>query len=218
MVLPGTIGYVILRDKIGDRSAQTLPIMITELMPTGLVGLMAAALLAALMSTIAAALNSVGTLVAKDIVGHFRPHTSDRAEIRIGRISAVVVMLVAMVWSTQGARFGTIFEIINKIPALFLAPPITTVFVWGVFWKRGTRQAAVATLLLGLTIGFVLFLVDTGAFGGVEWISDARHGLGIPFLLQGPCILFLMIFCSMWKRNKNRRQSQIGNFGNCGCA
>jgi Na+/proline symporter len=190
MVLPGTIGYVILRDKIGDRSAQTLPIMITELMPVGLKGLMAAALLAALMSTIAAALNSVGTLVAKDIVGHFRPQTSDAAQIRIGRVSAVVVMLVAMAWSTQGDRFGTIFEVINKIPALFLAPPITTVFVWGVFWRRGTKQAAVTTLILGLTVGFFLFLVDCGVFGGVEWISDPRHGLGIPFLLQG-----VYLFC-----------------------
>jgi Na+/proline symporter len=192
MVLPGTIGYVILRDEIGDDTAQTLPVMITELLPRGLQGLMAAALLAALMSTIAAALNSVGTLVAKDIVAHFRPQTSDAAQVRIGRISAVIVMLVAIVWSTQGDRFGTIFEIINKIPALFLAPPITTVFVWGVFWKRGTKQAAITTLILGLTVGFVLFLVDTGAFGGVEWISDPRRGLGIPFMMQG-----VYLFC-LW--------------------
>jgi len=178
MVLPGTVAFVILRDKIGDNTAKTLPIMITELMPAGLIGLMAAALMAALMSTIAAALNSVGTLVAKDIVGHFRPQTSDAAQVRIGRISAVVLMLCAMAWSTQGGKFGTIFEVINKIPSLFLAPPITTVFVWGVFWRRGTKQAAVTTLILGLSIGFLLFLVDTGIFGGVQWISDARHGLG----------------------------------------
>ncbi|MEM8681760.1 MAG: hypothetical protein AAGF97_20615, partial [Planctomycetota bacterium] len=190
MVLPGTISYVVFRDQIGERTAQTLPIMIAELMPIGLKGLMAAALLAALMSTIAAALNSVGTLVAKDIVCHFRPQTSDASQVRIGRVSAVIVMLVAMAWSTQGDRFGTIFEVINKIPALFLAPPITTVFVWGVFWPRGTKEAAVATLSLGLTVGFLLFLVDTGVFGGIEWISSPRHGLGIPFLLQG-----VYLFC-----------------------
>jgi len=141
-------------------------------------------LMAALMSTIAAALNSVGTLVAKDIVGHFRPQTSDAMQVRIGRISAVVLMLLAMAWSTQGGKFGTIFEIINKIPALFLAPPITTVFLWGVFWRRGTKQAAVTTLILGLTVGFVLFLVDTKQVAGREWISDPRYGLGIPFMLQ----------------------------------
>ena len=192
MVLPGTVAFVVFRDEIGDDAASALPVMIERLMPPGLLGLMAASLLAALMSTIAAALNSAGTLVARDIVGHFRPQTSDAAQVRIGRIAAVVVMLLAMAWSTQGGRFGTIFEIINKIPALFLAPPITTVFLWGVFWKRGTRQAAVTTLLLGLTVGFVLFLADTGVFGGVEWISDPRRGLGIPFMIQA----FLM-FC-LW--------------------
>jgi Na+/proline symporter len=184
MVLPGTVAYIILRDEIGDETAKTLPIMITVLMPRGLKGLMAAALMAALMSTIAAALNSVGTLVAKDIVGYFRPQTSDAAQVRVGRISAVVLMLLAMAWSTQGGKFGTIFEIINKIPALFLAPPITTVFLWGVFWRRGTKQAAVTVLSLGLSIGFCLFLVDTKQVAGAEWISDDRAGLGIPFMMQ----------------------------------
>ena len=184
MVLPGTVAYVILRDKIGDNTAKTLPIMITELMPPGLKGLMAAALMAALMSTIAAALNSVGTLVAVDIVGYFRPQASDAAQVRVGQISAVVLMLLAMAWSTQGGKFGTIFEIINKIPALFLAPPITTVFLWGVFWRRGTKQAAVTVLSLGLSLGFCLFLVDTRQVAGAEWISDERVGLGIPFMMQ----------------------------------
>lgn len=190
MVLPGTVAYVIMRDKIGDDTAKTLPILITELMPPGLMGLMAAALMAALMSTIAAALNSVGTLVAKDVVGHFRPDMSDAAQVFVGRVSAVVLMLLAMAWSTLAGEFGTIFEVINKIPALFLAPPITTVFVWGVFWKRGTKEAAVTTLIAGLTIGFVLFLIDTKQVAGNEWISDPRFGLGIPFMIQA----FLM-FC-----------------------
>lgn len=190
MVLPGTVAYVIMRDKIGEDTAKTLPILITELMPPGLMGLMAAALMAALMSTIAAALNSVGTLVAKDVVGHFRPGTSDAAQVFVGRVSAVILMLFAMAWSTLAGEFGTIFEVVNKIPALFLAPPITTVFVWGVFWKRGTKEAAVTTLIAGLSIGFVLFLIDTKQVAGNEWISDPRFGLGIPFMIQA----FLM-FC-----------------------
>ncbi|NEM60359.1 sodium:glucose symporter, partial [Escherichia coli] len=136
----------------------------------GLKGLVAAGMLAALMSTIAAALNSVGTLVAVDIVKHFRPNTSDEAQVRIGAISSLVVMLIAMAWSTQGGRFGSIFEAINKMPAQFLAPPITTVFVWGVFWRRGTKQAAITTLLLGFTLGFGAFLLDLPAFGDTQWI------------------------------------------------
>ena len=136
MVLPGVAGYVLYRDLIGDDAARTLPVLIQQLIPGGFRGLFAAALLAALMSTIAAALNSTGTLVAVDIVGRLRPETSDEAKVRIGRVSAVVVMVLAMAWSTQAGRLGSIFVAINKMPAQFLAPPITTVFLWGVFWAR----------------------------------------------------------------------------------
>ncbi|TWU39128.1 Sodium/glucose cotransporter [Novipirellula aureliae] len=184
MVLPGVFGYVLFKDQIGDEAAKTLPVMINELVPTGLKGIIAAALLAALMSTIAAALNSAGTLMAVDIVGHFRPQTSDRQQVLIGRMTAIVVMLLAMVWSTQGDKFGSIFEAINKMPAQFLAPPITVVFLWGVFWPRGTKQAALVTLILGFVLGFVVFLIDLPAFGDVQWVSDAEHGLGIGFMMQ----------------------------------
>ena len=87
MVLPGVMGYVLYRDIIGDDPTRTLPVLIDQLIPSGFKGLMAAALLAALMSTIAAALNSTGTLVAVDIVGRLRPGTTDASKVRIGRIS-----------------------------------------------------------------------------------------------------------------------------------
>jgi SSS family solute:Na+ symporter len=184
MVLPGVCGYILFRDQIGDRASQTLPVLINALVPVGLKGLVAAALLAALMSSIAAALNSAGTLMAVDIVQHFRPGTTDRQQVVIGRMTAIIVMLLAMAWSTQGDKFGSIFEAINKMPAQFLAPPITVVFLWGVFWRRGTKQAAIVTLLGGFLLGFVVFLVDLPAFGDTQWISDPQRGLGISFMMQ----------------------------------
>ena len=71
MVLPGVFAYVLYHELIGDQAAQTLPVLITQLVPTGIRGVIAAALLAALMSTIAAALNSTGTLVGQ---GHRQAH------------------------------------------------------------------------------------------------------------------------------------------------
>jgi SSS family solute:Na+ symporter len=159
---------------------QTLPVLLVRLIPTGLKGVIAAGLLAALMSTIAAALNSSATLVAVDIVKRIKPETSDRAQVRIGQICAVVVMLLAMAWSTQGGRYTSIFEAINTI-ASYLAPPITAVFLWGVFWKRGTCQAALTTLVGGFLIGVVSFLIDLPVFGSEKVIT---HGLGIPFMMQ----------------------------------
>ena len=185
MVLPGVLAYVLFKDIIAEPK-DALPTLITELLPTGLVGLMAAALLAALMSTIAAALNSTGTLVAVDIAKHVKPGMSEDQQVKIGRISSVIVMILAIAWSTQGDKFGSIFIAINKMPAQFIAPPIATVLLWGVFWRRGTSQAGTFTLLFGFLAGLVIFMFDMGFefLGGVQYVSDPVNGLGIPFLLQ----------------------------------
>ena len=145
LVLPGVIGYVLFKEKIGTDANQTFPILIKELLPVGLKGIVAAALLAALMSVLAAALNSSATLVSVDIVKRLRPSTTDKGQVLIGRIAAVVIMIIAMLWSTQGGKFTSIFEAINKIAAA-MAPPITTVFLLGVFSKRVSGNSTGATL------------------------------------------------------------------------
>ncbi|MGB5895763.1 MAG: sodium:solute symporter [Ignavibacteriaceae bacterium] len=180
LVLPGVIAYVLFGDIIGDDANQTLPVLINKLIPTGLKGLISAGLLAALMSTIAAALNSSATLVAVDIVKRIKPETSDEKQVKIGRYSAIVVMLLAMLWSTQGGRYSSIFEAINAIAAN-LAPPITTVFIFGVFWKRGTKQASLTTLIFGFTLGAIAFGMDLPIFGDTKIITETW---GIPFMMQ----------------------------------
>jgi solute:Na+ symporter, SSS family len=155
MVLPGVIGYILwqkgainLPNVAGTNNPDynaMLPTMINYLIPVGLKGLLAAGMAAALMSCMAAALNSCATLISLDIVKRINPNTSDKKMVSIGRISTGVIMVLAILWSTQGDQFGTIFEAINKIPMTFAAA-VTTVFVMGVLWKRGTKEAAMTTL------------------------------------------------------------------------
>lgn len=180
MVLPGVLGYVLFQDLI-DQPNDTLLVMIQELLPTGLKGLLAAGLLAAVMSTVESALNSTATVMAEDIVKRLRPATSDRTLVTVGRVTAGVVILLAILWSPYAGRFVSIFEAINKIPMMF-APAITCVFLLGVFWKRGTKEAAVVTFLFGLTLGVVYFLVDLPAFGSTRLVADTW---GIPFMQVG---------------------------------
>ena len=212
MVLPGVVGYVLwqkgafqLHNLPGTNTPDyntMLPVMISYLVPVGLRGLLAACMAAALMSCMAAALNSCATIISMDMVKRIRPGTSDTVTVTIGRVSTGVIMVLAMLWSTQGDQFGTIFEAINKIPMTF-APAVTTVFVLGVMWKRGTKQVAMATLYLGSIMGVIYFLVDMpgigkwmlggkthDGFGGL--VSDPSQGLGIPFMLVGPIIA---VFC-----------------------
>jgi solute:Na+ symporter, SSS family len=190
LVLPGVIAYVLFHGIIGSESNQTLPVLIEQLIPAGLRGVIAAAVLAALMSAVAAALNSAGTLIAVDIVKRLRPITSDQAQVTIGRVSSVIVMLLAMAWSTQGGRYSSIFEGINAIAA-DLAPPITVVFLWGVLWRRGTKQAALGTLIFGFILGVFAFILDLPVFGSVKIISTLW---GIPFMMQA---WWLFCICSV---------------------
>lgn len=211
MVVPGVIAVVLMNKGIltlgvGDDGKAdhntTLPNLINLLVPTGLKGLIAAGLLAALMSTIASALNSCATLISVDIIKRLRPDVSDRSQVRAGRLSAGVIMVLAILWSTQGGQFGTIFEAINKIPMIF-APAVTTVLVFGVFWKRGTNSAALTTFAIGCTVGLVYFLSDMKSFGGLfvdnpsadfkGFITDPVQGLGLPFMIVGPILTILCV-------------------------
>ena len=197
LVFPGVLAYALYRDQIGDDADQALPFLIQHLVPTGLRGLISAGLLAALMSTIAAALNSCATLVAVDIVARIRPSTTDRQQVQIGRWAAVAIMLLAIAWSTQGEKFTSIFAAVQQIGAA-LAPPITAVFVMGVFSKRGGSVAALWTLMIGLILGVVGFLVDTPLVGSPPvkpLLADSRlltEGLGVPFLRQA---FWLTVIC-----------------------
>jgi len=187
MVLPGAIGYVLFKETIGDDNDATLMVMIKNLLPVGIQGLMAAGLLAALMSTIEAALNSTATLTAEDIVKRLRPNTSDAMLVLIGRITAGVVIVLAMLWSTQGAKFSSIFEAVNKIPMAF-APGITAVFLWGVFWPRGNKHGAMSALIFNVIVGFIYLAIDIPLIGNKQLIAKE---LGIPFMQVG-WYLFLM--------------------------
>ncbi len=190
LITPGIVGYAIFRDKIGDHANQTFPLMVNLLLPIGVKGFVAAALLAAIMSNIAAALNSTGTLVAIDIIKRAKPNTSDVQLIKIGRVAAVVVMLLAMLWSTQGRNFSSIFEAINKIAAA-IAPPISVVLLFGVFSYRGTGYAAITTLIVGFILGALMFSFDYTPISGRMIITE---DYGIPFMLQA-CLLF--VFCTI---------------------
>lgn len=204
MVLPGVIGYVLFKDKIAT-SNETLPVLINELLPIGIKGIFAAALLSALMSTIAAALNSCSTLVAVDIAKRIKPSLSDKKQVNIGKWVAVLVMLLAMAWSTQGGKFTSIFEAINKIAAA-LAPPIATVFLFGVFGKRGTKEASLITLIFGFLLGTISFAADfiPSLSNKPSIITDQW---GIPFMMQAWwlfCICTIVYFAVSYFSPKPR--------------
>ena len=209
MVFPGILAYALFSDQITDPN-DTLMVLISNVLPTGLLGLMTAALLAALMSTISAALNSVGTLVSIDIVKRMRPSTPDRIIVRAGRLTSLAVILLAISWSPLIGRFESIFDAISIVLSM-LSPPVASVFIMGILSKRGNDRVALSTMIFGLTAGTIVFCLDFDPISGSKIITE---GLGIPFLMQAWWLFVLcVVFHSILGRySVSRPLEEIQNY------
>ena len=170
-VLPGVICVALVQQNAfgGEApatAADTYTFLLTHLLPTGLKGLVIAAMLAAAMQTCSAALNSTATLVAYDIFKRYRPELTERRLVTIGKVTTVAATILAIWASPLFGQYSTIFEGLNKLIS-YVAAPITTVFLFGVFWSRPSGRAAFITLVAGLVIGFIAFWIDwTGLYRG----------------------------------------------------
>jgi SSS family solute:Na+ symporter len=185
-VLPGVIASALIRQgklpAIAD-SADTYSLLVNKLLPVGLRGLVAAALLAALMSTVSAALNSIATLFTFDLYKKWKPQASDRHLTRVGRVVTFAAMIAAILWSPLISHFQSIFQGIVAL-ICYIAPPITAVFVWGVFWRRASTAAATATLSAGSALGLAVFFLD--------WFKD-KTGWHVPSMMA---TFYLFLICS----------------------
>ncbi|MBN1126370.1 MAG: sodium:solute symporter [Sedimentisphaerales bacterium] len=187
-VFPGLICLALIRQGAvpGDLTdpADTYSFMITHLLPKGLTGIVAAALLAALMSTVSGALNSIATLFSFDLYKQLRPHTPNEKLVFVGRIVTFIGMLLAIAWSPLVGRYETIFDgIIAMI--CYLSPPITVVFMAGVFWKRATSGGAFAALIVGSLLGLIVFFLD---------LFKEATGWNIPSMMAS---FYLAVICSI---------------------
>lgn len=161
--------------------------MIVRLLPSGLTGVMAAALIAALMSTVSGALNSISTLVSYDLWKRFKPQTSEDKLVLIGRISAVGGMLLAMALVPLLSRYGSIFAGLNTIIA-HIAPPVTAVFLWGVIWKGASYRGALTTMIAGALLGVSVFTINSLNPDG--WLATLPGG----FMMMA---FYLFVVCSL---------------------
>lgn len=163
-VLPGVICVALVQQNAfgGDApqsAADTYTFMVKQLLPVGLKGLVAAAMLAAAMQTCSAALNSTATLVAYDLFRRHNPRLTDHQLVKIGKSTTVIATILAIVCSPLFGHYTTIFEGINKLIS-YVSPPITAVFIIGVFWRRASGKSALITLIAGMVMGAVFFWLD----------------------------------------------------------
>ncbi|MFV0576743.1 MAG: sodium/sugar symporter [Vibrio sp.] len=170
VVIPGIAAYVItsnpdLMAQLGDVAMNNMPSMehadkaypwLTQFLPVGFKGIVFAALAAAIVSSLASMLNSTATIFTMDIYKEYiAPNTGDHKLVNVGRITAIVALIVACFIAPLLSNLGQAFQYIQEYTGL-VSPGILAVFLLGLFWKKTTSKGAVTGVVL--SIPFALFL------------------------------------------------------------
>jgi len=179
MVLPGTMAILLYSDldmsfmnymidnpdtvaggkvpcpNLKDCPNATYPLLLFKLLPSGVLGLVLAGLLAAMMSSISATFNSASTLFTMDFVQKMNPDISSQRLVRVGQITTLVLVIFAALWAPQIERFGSLWEYL-QIVLSYIAPPVAATFLVGLFYKRANGNGSIAGLLTGFAIAAVM--------------------------------------------------------------
>jgi SSS family solute:Na+ symporter len=145
---------------VRDVAQAAFPLMVREILPVGVRGMVVAGLLAALMSSLAGAFNACATLFTIDLYQKFRPTSSQHQLVWIGRVATTAMVLIALFWIPviQGAK--GLYDYLQGVQG-YLAPPIFTVFFLGVFNKRLNTNGCLTALGVGFLLGAFRLAVDT---------------------------------------------------------
>lgn len=156
-LIPGVIALA-LKNKgelSWDTPDQAFAALLMNKMPAGLRGLVAAGLLAALMSSLASVFNSCSTLFTVDVYKKLKPQTSEKDLLRIGRYATAIVVILGIAWIPIMQNIsGVLYEYLQSVQS-YIAPPITAVFLLGIFYKRINQKGALITLITGMAVAFI---------------------------------------------------------------
>ena len=155
-LIPGVIALTLkMRGELNWENAdEAFPVLMSNLLPAGLRGLVAAGLLAALMSSLASVFNSVSTLFTVDIYKKLHPNTNEKKLVKTGQVATFVVVVIGVLWiPIMNNISGVLYEYLQSVQT-YIAPPIAAVFIMGIMHRRINAQGAYVTLILGFIIGF----------------------------------------------------------------
>jgi SSS family solute:Na+ symporter len=179
-IIPGLICYALAKSgKIPELthsfevqgSQGAFPMLVKDLLPPGLRGLVVAGLLSALMGSLAGVFNACSTLFTVDIYEKLRPKASQKEIVHMGRIATGVMALIALLWIPviQGAH--GLYEYLQAVQG-YMAPPIFVVFFLGVFFKRLNAQGCLWAMIIGFLLGVFRMAVDTPVTMGMKGFQN----------------------------------------------
>ncbi len=161
LVLPGLSARIVFPDL--ERPDDVFSRVLFDLVPSGVRGLVLAAFLAGVMSSVDSTLNSASTLITMDFVRTLRAprsgELSDQHLGRIGRLTTLALLVVSAAWVPVVAQAGNLYTYLQQTLA-YLVPPVAAIFVLGLFWKQATAKGAFFGLLIGHLVSLGTFAMQ----------------------------------------------------------
>ncbi|MGS2738703.1 sodium:solute symporter [Sinomicrobium sp. M5D2P17] len=197
-LVPGMVAFALSKQGVlqYDNANEVLPTMVKTLLPAGIRGLVAAGLLAALMSSLASVFNSCSTLFTIDIYKKLKPNESETKLLRIGKIATGFIVILGFAWiPVMKNAPGTLYDYLQSVQS-YIAPPITAVFLLGILSKRINAKGAMATLYIGFGIGLFRLILDTVVTfnPGHEFSGVLGDIIAIPFS-HFAIVIFVISIC-----------------------
>ncbi len=202
LVLPGLIAVALYRElfKFGPNGEVlngdiAYPTMIVNLLPSGLVGLMIAALLAALMGAMSSVFNSASTLVTLDFYKKWRPNATERNLVTFGRAATGIMVLLGLLWVPFIHLISSQLYIYLQSVQAYISPPIAACFILGILWPRLNGAGALSSLLTGFGLGAFRFVMELKERASGEHLTSglAAWLINMNFLHYA---IFMFVVCS----------------------
>jgi SSS family solute:Na+ symporter len=176
-LIPGMIAVALMKqgapgfEGLADNPQSAFPVLVSNLLPVGLKGLVLAGMLSALMSALASLFNSTATLFTIDFYKRIKPNSSEKHLVFVGRLATAAVILLGMAWIPflQELGNGSLYTYLQLVQSL-LAPSIAAVFMLGIFSKYVSRISGLVGLVFGFLMGMGrLIMQATHEMNGVDW-------------------------------------------------
>lgn len=213
VVVPGIVAYVMNLDPSGAFNPETIdqtfigengliandnaaPWLIKNFIPSGFLGLILAALAAAIVSSLASMLNSTSTIFTMDIYKSLiNKKATDKQTVKVGRLSGLVALIIAMVIAPGLGNLGEVFQFIQEYTGV-VSPGILAVFLMGLFYKKATNNAAIFGVISSIPIAMYFKVAPSNwLFTDVPFMNQ----MGITLLIT----LFIIFLISYFEGNKN---------------
>ena len=187
MVVPGVLGLILFNtldisalnyvlpdgsvcSDLSDCPNLTYPVLLFQLLPVGVLGLVVAGLMAAMMSSVSATFNSASTLVTMDFVRQLKPEFTSKQLVRVGQITTLVLVILAILWVPLIETVSDSLWEYLQIVIAYTSPPAVATFILGLFWKRANGTGSIVSLLTGFFLAIFMILSQVN-----DWIAPLNE-------------------------------------------